>query len=833
MTTLDAYTEPVQPHASPLRRPEALLAGGSVIGLRAASATGSGNTRTVSVWLYDDPPAGLTAAGLWTFQGRPAVTVTGPGTVVAATTDPDGNPVPAHLDLPVQAVGAALPGRAPYRLGVDPAGLAGLGLQVDPLRRHLPVRLRPECGDVPDCVRIPEQPAPLTPPDYDTLARDYAGLRAMLLERLDVLAPNSDHSPADVTVTLLELMAHLGDLLHYRLDRIATETWLGTARRRASVTRHARLVDHPVPPAISAATFVQVRRAHANAGPTDSSFVVQPGDTATDAVGDLDRSADAAYFTLETDAPVTVFASHSEVPLYDWTEADAVLTAGATSAVLVRPRPADGAPLATWLPVGSLLAFEVVAPGPAGAQQDWARRVTNWPPDDGGGEQIRLPLASYPAQVVRVTHVVEMTDPLSPGLPLVRVFWDAADALTRPVPVSVDHSGGTPRVGVARLGVLPAHHGLLVDGPAAIAPLDPLTGGRPDPARERVADYLLVRAATAGLSCAPGGRPWRLDTRVALPSGVTVGATRVTSLLRATAEGFSVVVDHDDDHPPRLRFRTGVLGVVPPAQSTVTVRYEVGAGPDGLIAANTLTRLVRTTSPAGQPCVWAEADARVTARNLTPGVGGAAAVPLDDVRRDAPQAYAAVPRRAVLVSDLPPFATQVPGVARAAARRSWSGSWPVGLVAVETGTDLDDPSVHAAVAEVMDAVRMIGSEVVTLPATPVGLLVAVTVCLTPGTDPALARLRILAALRPGRPGAVFSAAAHPLGTSVYVSTVVAAVAGVPGVDAVRVTEARRLSEPAGTYHEVLVVGPDEIAVCDDDAAAPDRGRIELTVEGGR
>ncbi|MFG2053040.1 hypothetical protein ACGFI9_03330 [Micromonospora sp. NPDC048930] len=833
MTTFDAYTEPAQPQASALRRPEALFGGGSVIGLRAASTTGSGTTRTVSVWLYDDPPAGLTAAGLWSFQGRPAVTVTGPGTVVAATTDPDGNPVPAHLDLPVQAVGAALPGRAPYRLGIDPAGLAGLGLQVDPLRRHLPVRLRPECGDVPDCVRIPEPPAPLTPPDYDTLARDYAGLRAMLLERLDALAPHADHSPADVTVTLLELMAHLGDLLHYRLDRVATESWLGTARRRASVTRHARLVDHPVPPATSAATFVQVRRAHPDAGPTDSSFVVQPGDTATDAAGDPDRSPDAAHFTLETDAPVTVFASHAEVPLYDWTEADAVLTAGATSAVLVRPRPADGTPLATWLPVGSLLAFEVVAPGPAGAQQDWARRVTDWPPDDGGGEQIRLPLASYPAQVVRVTHTVEMTDPLSPGLPLVRVFWDAADALARTVPVSVDHSGGTPRVGVARLGVLPAHHGLLVDGPAAVAPLDPLTGGRPDPARERVADYLLVRAGAVGLSCAPGGRPWRLDTRVALPSGVTVGATRVTSLLRATAEGFSVVVDHDDDQPPRLRFRTGVLGVVPPAQSTVTVRYEVGAGPDGLIAANTLTRLVRTTSPVGQPCVWSEAGAGVTARNLTPGVGGAAAVPLDDVRRDAPQAYAAVPRRAVLVSDLPPFATQVPGVARAAARRSWSGCWPVGLVAVETGSDPADPSVDAAVGEVMDAVRMAGTEVVTLPATPVGLLVAVTVCLTPGTDPALARLRILAALRPGRPGAVFSPTAHPLGTSVYVSTVVAAVAAVPGVDAVRVTEARRLSEPAGTYHEVLVVGPDEIAVCDDDAAAPDRGRIELTVEGGR
>ena len=53
----------------------------------------------------------------------------------------------------------------------------------------------------------------------------------------------------------------------------------------------------------------------------------------------------------------------------------------------------------------------------------------------------------------------------------------------------------------------------------------------------------------------------------------------------------------------------------------------------------------------------------------------------------------------------------------------------------------------------MDAVRMAGTEVVTLPATPVGILIALTVCLTPGADPAAARAAILAALRPGTPGA--------------------------------------------------------------------------------
>lgn len=832
-TAYDAWTQPEEPEASAVLRPKALFTGGSVIGLRAAGCTASGVVRTVSVWLYADPQAGLVAPALWTFEGTPQVTVVASGTVVPAGVDVDGNPVPAHLDLPVQAAGAALPGQAPYRLGIDPVGLAGLGLDLDPLRRYLPVRLRPECSEAPDCITIPPAPPPLTPPDYDTLARDYTGLRAMLIERLGALQPAYDPSPADHTITLLELMAHLGDLLSYRQDRVATEAWLGTARRRASVTRHARLLDFAVPPAISTSTVVQVQVAHPDLTATDAAFTVKPGDLATDAGADPDKETGAACFTTQIDMPQTVFASQGEVPLHDWGEVEAVLPVGATSAVLVRPPASDATPVATWLPPGALLGFEVVDPGPPGEQATWATRGQSWPPDDGSGGQTRMPLASHPAQVVVLTHVVALTDPLAPTLPLVRVFWDAADALTAAVPVSVATDAGSPRVGVARLGLVAAHHGLPVDGPGALAPFDPLTGDAPDPAVTEVGDYWLTRAAAAGLSCAPGGRPWQVRTRIGLPSGVPVEATRVTSLLRAPSDGFAVVVEVDDDGPPRLRFRTGALGLVPPADSRVTVRYEVGAGPAGAIAANTLTRLMRTTTPLGQPILWLDAGTGVSARNVTPGTGGEEAMALDVARRDAPQAYVAVPRRAVLVSDLPRFAVEVHGVQRAAAHRDWSGSWPVGVVAVETTSDRADPDVDATAGQVLEAVRMAGTEVVTLPATPIGLLIALRVCLTPSTESATARLRILAALRPGRPGAVFSAQAHTLGSAVYTSAVVAAVAAVPGVDALRVDQARRLSDPPGQNDTVLLMAPDEIAVCDDDAFAPERGRIELTIEGGR
>jgi hypothetical protein len=836
VTTPDQYTLPEEPAATPVERPKALFADpAGVIGLRAASARLAGQERLLDVWLYGDPLPALNDPAKWTLRpapGMPRPSVIHVAPVVAGTA-PDGTPVPSHLTLTLDQV---LPGRAVYQLRLDPAGLL-----VDPLRVFLPVRLRPECGDVGDCVDAIAPPSPLTVPDYDTLARDYAELRAMLLERLQFTDPTADTSPADLTVTLVELFAHLGDLLHYRLDRIATEAWLSTARRRANVARHARAVDFAVLPAISAATTVQVV-VTAAAG-SDPQATVQPGDTATDAAATVDPAA--SCFTVEAAGPQIVRGSHAEVALYDWTEDDAVLGAGATSAILVRPAAAAGVAVTDWLPDGSLLAFEVVGVDDVARQRAWAAGTVAAPAD----VMPRPPLASRPAQVVTVTSVAEFTDPLRPGVDLLRVFWDASQALRAPVPCSVDQSAGA-EVGVARLGLLPAHHGLLVDGPGALAPIDPLTSLAADPQTTQVSDYLLVSAgpeASPGLAHAPGGRPWQLEVTVTLPNGTQVPAERVTSMLRAPAAGFSVVIDADDETPARMRFRTGALGLVPPAGSIVGARYQVGAGAAGNVGANITNRLVRCMSGPGVPCSWQDVTDDhtriVTARNITPGTGGAAAMPLADVRRDAPQAYSAVPRRAVLIGDLAPFAAEVPTVLRAAARRSWSGSWPVGLVTYEPVSDGEEGEpgpaaaarLQAQVQSTLDAVRMAGTEVVTVTATPVGIVIALTVCLLPGSDPDAARAAILASLRPGTPDApgLFAPGSFPMGTDVYLSVVVATVAALPHVDAVAVTEARRLSDPPGTLDAVLVMGPTEVALCDDDPSVPDRGRILLTVEGGR
>ena len=51
------------------------------------------------------------------------------------------------------------------------------------------------------------------------------------------------------------------------------------------------------------------------------------------------------------------------------------------------------------------------------------------------------------------------------------------------------------------------------------------------------------------------------------------------------------------------------------------------------------------------------------------------------------------------------------------------------------------------------------------------------------------------------------------------------------LDAVEPTDARRLSEPKGTVHDVIVVAPSEVAVLDDDPSQPERGRLDIAVKG--
>ena len=100
-----------------------------------------------------------------------------------------------------------------------------------------------------DAPRPPIVPAPAGAPAADEsvsyIYRDYAGLRQLMLDRLAVTMPGwtEQHEP-DIWITLVELLAYIGDDLSYYEDAVATEAYLTTARNRVSVRRHARLTGY-------------------------------------------------------------------------------------------------------------------------------------------------------------------------------------------------------------------------------------------------------------------------------------------------------------------------------------------------------------------------------------------------------------------------------------------------------------------------------------------------------------------------------------------------------------------------------------------------------------
>jgi hypothetical protein len=263
----------------------------------------------------------------------------------------------------------------------------------------------------------------------------------------------------------------------------------------------------------------------------------------------------------------------------------------------------------------------------------------------------------------------------------------------------------------------------------------------------------------------------------------------------------------------------------------VHAAYEVGGGTIGNIPANVLRVLDRNVAAPRSEPEWKPVIG-LTARNVVDAEGGVPPMPLDEARRDAPEAFAAQPRRAVLPADHATLAAQDPRVQRAAARSGWTGSWPL----VTTLVDLDGNATSALpqLREQLDAARLLGTEVAVVEGRPVGVYLALRICATPGIEGAVVRRAALDVLRPGsddRPG-VFHRSRLELGTSIFVSAAVAAVAALPFVDAIEVIEARRLDEPTGTVRSVIHFAPDEVGVLDDNPLRPERGRLDVAVQEG-
>jgi hypothetical protein len=162
----------------------------------------------------------------------------------------------------------------------------------------------------------------------------------LILDRLALILPEwkERHIP-DLGITLVELLAYIGDHLSYYQDAVGTEAYLQTARQRISVRRHALLVDYHMHEGCNARAWVHLKtNSDTSLDPAQISFITGYNDTFRFSGRLLTWSdlEDIPAGTFEVFEPLAVrdiwvYRAHNEIHFYTWGDRECCLPKGATA----------------------------------------------------------------------------------------------------------------------------------------------------------------------------------------------------------------------------------------------------------------------------------------------------------------------------------------------------------------------------------------------------------------------------------------------------------------------------------------------------------------------
>ena len=714
----------------------------------------------------------------------------------------------------------------------------------DPQLSEVDFSFKVECPTEFDCKPVtvcpPERP---TEPLIDYLAKDYASFRRLMLDRLALIMPGwRERNPADLGIALVESLAYAADHLSYYQDAVATEAYLGTARRRVSVRRHARLLDYFIHDGRNARAWatIQVQLGSVADGavlPGPSADF--PGTQLLTTVKDLPivleqkdllSAISAGAEAFEALHDITLRAAHNEIHFYTWGDENCCLPKGATRATLKQKNP-DG-PI--QLAPGDVLIFEEVR-----------------------GPQTGNPADADPAHrhAVRLTKVTPTVDPLftegdpPQPIPVVEIEWAFEDALRFPLCLweveDGEHPGRTHPVSVARSNVVLADHGRTILDEA----LDPiLAQGRYRPTlrfgplthqglvRDREKQQLVLFDPKAPASAALRREMRDVQPAIELRED---GATGIRwrpqrDLLNSDRFASEFVVEMENDGRAHLRFGDGVLGREPADGLKVT--YRIGNGRAGNVGAEALTHIL--VDPQRFPGANALRTAIKKVRNPLPAEGGTDPEPIDQVRLNAPQAFR-TQERAVIEADYEAAAQRHPEVQRAAATLRWTGSWPTMFVTVDRkGGQPVDAAFEEELHVFLERFRLAGCDLEIDAPRLVSLDIALTVCVEPGYFHSDVKKVLLETfsnqeLPDGRRG-FFHPDNWSFGQPVYLSQVIAAAMKVPGVAWVKPIRFQRWGQDAhGELEDGRIsFGRVEIARLDNDPSTPENGKFDFQMLGG-
>lgn len=622
----------------------------------------------------------------------------------------------------------------------------------------------------------PASAAPLVPAPAEPLTsylfKDFASFKRLMLDTIAQDAPSfTERHEADEGIAIVDVMAFAADHLSYFQDGVATEAYLETARRRVSVRRHARLTGYVVHEGCAPRLWLQVV-------PREP-FVLPRGFRAIAAARGAQESR-----IYETLVDAALYPSLRRMTLWDFGSASFTLAHGATAATIVRSQERDR--LFAPLTKGTVLIFnQHYLPG-------------------GRRAPARL------RQAVRLVSDAEnFAHPTRSDRIISRITWHADDALAFDFPAHAN-DGHANHVNVILGNIVPADYG------ETQPPASPRRFDRDgellvhEPSLTYAVPYDPEEPAAAFATT----RPYRAVPQITIVSELEGSPPALWSpradLIGADPYKRAFTCEPDGTGSLLIRFGDGVNGWRPDRASTFVVTTRRGNGLAGRIGPDALTDYD-----------WG-ADLPIRSiGNPLPSVGGADAMGIDVVRRQAP-ALVHEQHRCVTDDDYVALAQEMPGVT-AAVQRTWTGSGETINLYVHAG--LNDARTRRDVEAAVDRGRMIGAQVAVRKPRCVGVFVELGVRVTEGAKENAVAGAVVAAVK-----AAYEARNVAMGTPVFASWFVSAAALVRGVANVQVRRFERLQGDDARGAGVITFAPTELAVLVDQAGMTTDGRAIVVIE---
>lgn len=761
---------------------------------------------------------------------------------------------------------------------------------IDPRYACLDFSFKVGCPSDLDCKpQIACPPEKREEPEINYLAKDYASFRQLILDRLALTMPDwkERHVP-DLGITLVELLAYVGDHLSYYQDAVATEAYLDTARRRISVRRHVRLVDYHLHEGCNARAWVtfQVSSDYKTLKPVDFYLITNPGFATSGAVlnhSQLPSTLPKPYLIFEPlvenkDQPIALYKDHNEIQIYTWGDTQCCLPKGTVSVTIIDP--GTPKPPESEHPVECGAQDEPHSPyseQPATLPQDLGYLLKLQPCDIIIFEEIKGPRTGSKADAdpshrhaVRLIRVEPSKDPLNDQL-IWEIEWAVEDALPFSLCISSikqEDCSLISDVSVIRGNVLLVDHGEIIQGvslePVPVGTIQADCGdgcgpretikvaGRFNPGLPKpdvTFSEPLLPCEQKTQSCAlshkltPASALLKQDVRQALPA-VKLYEVEYKSnesdweprldLLSSNMEDRHFVVEMEEDRRAQIRFGNNESGRFPDAEMQFKAEYRIGNGTVGNVGADSITHLVlRDQLLSG---------VTITPRNPLPAIGGTNPESTVEAKLLAPNAFRKELQRAITAADYAQIVMRDFGnkVQRAAAKLCWTGSWYEVLVAIDPfGSEDTDEELLCAIKQHLYRYRRIGHDVVVQQVSYVALDLAMTICVSPHflrghVQSALLDVFSSRIRRTGGKGFF-----HPdnlsFGEGIYLSQLVAAAQRVEGVESVVVSKLERcfIGPNQEKDNGILPLGPFEVARLDNDPSFPENGKFTLDMRGGR